>query len=192
MTDYPESKLTLDSVAEHSANWNRVLYIGWHPSITAWKGTVAGGGGDWYIRHIWELRQGAPSKHTVIERFKPYYEKLRAHALTKEYGIHCLNVDVVEWAPVTCERFDLIIWWHGPEHVKQCELAPTLVALEKIGTCLILGGPEGPDDYKEPESGDAHRCVLTKNMFEELGYRTTSFDRSKRGQGPHISAIKIV
>lgn len=189
MTGYPESKATLDMVADQCMDWNRVLYIGWHPSITGWRADDKGG--DWYIRYIQKLREGVPSTHTVAERFKPYFDLLCKHPKTIEYGIQCLNVDIVHWAPVTHARFDLVIWWHGPEHIAQIDLVPTIKALEKIGRCVVLGGPEGPDNYEEPESGDAHNCVLTRELFEELGYKTMSFDRTQRGQGPHISAVKI-
>jgi len=185
---YPESQATVDLLVSHAADWNRVLYIGWHPAITA-------DGGGWYMEYIRFRRGGLDSEHTVLERYRPYYERMLEHPLNKRYKVRGLNVDVVEWAPVTEDRFDLIIWWHGPEHITAAQLVPTLQALERIGKYLILGGPEGVDNsYPVPEegSGDSHKCVLSRKQFEELGYQTALFDRTIRGQGPHISAVKIV
>ena len=182
---YIESKATIDLLANHCMDWNSVLYVGWHPLITT-------DGGDWYRSYIQQLR-GCSSEHTIIERYKPYYDAMLAHPSNQ--GVRGLNVNIVEWAPVTTERFDLIIWWHGPEHVTATQMVQTVQALEHIGRYIILGGPEGPDvSYPVPEAGseDSHKCVLTRKQFAELGYKTVSFNRSERGQGPHISAVKIL
>lgn len=190
MTNLVESRETLALVAANASEWNRVLYIGWHPSITHWS--EDGNGGDWYIHEIKRLREGRPTAHTIVERHKPYCDALVAHPLSSTYSVRCIHADVARWARETSERFDLIIWWHGPEHVSEADLIPTIEALEKIGRCVVLGGPEGKDYYEETSSGDAHRCVLSRKQFEELGYQTILFDRTERGQGPHVSAVKIV
>ena len=195
MTGYPESVETFALVASRSMDWNRVLYVGWHPQITGWSGSdePGVGNGDWYIRHIRQLRGGKPSRHTVIERSRDYFEKLRAHPLTLAYGIRCLNIDIRDYALYGNSHFDLIIWWHGPEHVPEQEFEATLRALERMcRSTMMLGGPEGVDVYEDAAADDAHRCVLTREKFAALGYITVTFERDKRGQGPHLSAYKFV
>jgi hypothetical protein len=195
VTSYPESVGTFDLVASRSADWNRVLYVGWHPQITGWSGSdePGVGNGDWYIRHIQKMRDGQPSVHTVIERNRAYFEKLKAHPLTAAYGVHCLNIDVVDYALYGTGDYDLIIWWHGPEHVAEADMTRTVLGLEVMcHSTMMLGGPEGEDVYEDAAAEDAHRCVLTRQKFEALGYITVTFERDKRGQGPHLSAYKFV
>lgn len=183
MNDYPESIETFKLINGNYNKWNKVLYIGWHPNtFNAW-------GGDWFIKHI-NSKRNNPCEVYIIERYIKYFEQLKNHKLTKEHNIKCILGDIVNYKEF--DKYDLIIWWHGPEHVTEAQLYDCLNNFEKYNADIILGGPLGEDHYHEHESEDKHSCELSIEMFEERNYSYKIFDREQRNQGPHISAWKLI
>ena len=183
MNDYEESKLTFEEMNPDYNKWDRVLYIGWHPkTFNSWKGY-------WFIEHI-NSKRNTPAKVFIIEKDKNYYEALKNHDITKEYEIEPILGDINEF-PIKDKFFNLIIWWHGPEHVTESELISCINKFEEESCDIILGGPLGHDDYHDPNSDDKHLCELTEEMFTKLGYDSIIVNRDARGQVPHISAWKI-
>ncbi len=183
-----EGLRTLQTAAQmlDPARWDRVLYIGWHPKTFAeWEG-------DWYLMHMKGLRPGRPVSHTIIETWKPYADELRAHPKRHLHGIRVLHADVVEWSQTTNERFDVVMWWHGPEHVDQDHLGPTLSRLEAMcDGIVILGCPDGDDPYQDESSEDHHRCVIDAALLERAGYTTVAFDRAWKSQDAALAAFKL-
>lgn len=166
--------------------WKRILYVGWHPH------TFGKWGGDWYLNHIRGRTKGMLPKHTIIEGCESYVAQLHPHPTRARFRIRALQADVTEFAKTFQERFDVIIWWHGPEHVDEAALGPTLKGLEAMcDGAVILGCPDGVDDYEDPESGDKHRCVITESVLQDLGYQTKLLDRTWKEQQPAIAAVRL-
>jgi hypothetical protein len=73
------------------------------------------------------------------------------------------------------EKFDFIFWWHGPEHVYEHELIPTITALESLleqGGVIILGSPNGWQEQHN-EDGNIHNDHYSgpdTPFYQSLGY----------------------
>jgi hypothetical protein len=66
----------------------------------------------------------------------------------------------------TQEKYDVIFWWHGPEHVYEKELPPILQNLEKMcSKVVILGCPWGLST-----ADPTHISHYDYGTFEKLGY----------------------
>lgn len=76
--------------------------------------------------------------------------------------------------------FNVVIWWHGPEHIHRHEVNPTIASLERITKRLVvLACPWGKthmdrkvDNGKIP--GQVHLSQLYPEDFEILGYQTAT------------------
>jgi hypothetical protein len=76
-------------------------------------------------------------------------------------------------------RYQAVVWWHGPEHVKREELAATLARLEAMADIVILGCPWGV--YPQGDYGgnphEVHLATLLPEDFETLGYEVTTLGK---------------
>lgn len=91
--------------------------------------------------------------------------------------------DVRELDKLKLGTFDVVLWWHGPEHIEREELAGTLAKLEAAAEGLVvLGCPWGV--YKQgPFMGnpyDEHRASLYVRDFEALGYRVATLGEADK------------
>ena len=88
--------------------------------------------------------------------------------------------------------FDLVFWWHGPEHVRIDELSGTLMRLESItNELVVLGCPWGRyeqrAEYGNPH--EVHLSHLAHRTLEELGYEVECL--GKEGTpGSNLTAVK--
>lgn len=112
---------------------------------------------------------------TILEVFKPNYDKLIE--LNKERKLF----DYIEWGDVRdipvlfVDNADVVMWWHGPEHIELYELEKTLEIVEsKAEKITILGCPNGVyfqnEVYGNPY--EIHKSFLYPKNFERLGYQT--------------------
>lgn len=138
-----------------------------------------------------ELR-GSECRLTIVEAHEPNVETLR-EVMPEEEIIHA---DIREWAPP--KKYDLVVWWHGPEHVNSPEVKPMLEKLEAavVGT-LLIGCPWG--DYKQGEIDgnpfERHLCPLSVAYFRKKGFRVTHMGEPCEGdakQGGQIVASKCL
>ena len=86
--------------------------------------------------------------------------------------IHC---DVRNCEHSVRKRYDVVFWWHGPEHIHKNELKDTLVKLENIAQKLvILGCPFGyrPQVALGGNPYEVHKASLYPRDFHQLGYNT--------------------
>ena len=191
-----EGERTFDlliSLGSKPQTWEKVLYIGWHPN------TFGTWNGEYYIERILKEKR-KESTHFIIERAKVYFDKLVKHKIAKLYNIKCINADIVDWSKKNVsDKFDLVIWWHGPEHVEEENLANTLSNLERIcNNAVILGLPDGSDprniesEYEDEIADDKHHNNITELDLNKLGYTTVSYTRDDRRQGKAITAIKLM
>ncbi len=168
------------------SRWQRVLYIGWHPK------TFGEWDGDWYLNHIRGLTKGTAPKHTIMEACPAYAAALAEHPVRKRYSIRVINDDITKFVKNSTEKFDVIVWWHGPEHVEQEQLGPTLKGLEAMCTgAVVIGCPDGDVPYEDPEGDDRHRCAISESLMHDFGYQTRLIDRTWKAQEPAIAAIKL-
>ncbi len=72
--------------------------------------------------------------------------------------------------------YDIVMWWHGPEHIEIQELAKTLDKLKRVAKKLvILGCPWGiyvqGEEYGNPY--EKHISHLTLDFFKNHGFLTS-------------------
>lgn len=76
------------------------------------------------------------------------------------------------------QKFDAIIWLHGPEHILWNEFLLIKDDIEKLSNYItIYQAPEGeyPQDDIYGNPYERHVQTLYQSMFAELGYETNNF-----------------
>ena len=91
------------------------------------------------------------------------------------------------------KKYDIIFWWHGPEHLLKEDIPSTLINLEHMcNNIIILGCPWG--EYKmdnvifNPAGHNSHNDY---DIFENLGY-TVECLGAKNVHGSNITAVKYI
>jgi hypothetical protein len=120
-------------------------------------------------------------------------EHLRAHPGVVRRGIEIFQGDLRN-DHFNPRSFDVVIWWHGPEHVEAAELPPALRLLEGYSRSLVLlACPDGEDPYEDEESDDVHLNHITHGGLEAFGYETRVVSREDEGNPvPAAIALKDV
>lgn len=78
------------------------------------------------------------------------------------------------------EKYDVVMWWHGPEHVKKEEIAPTLEKLiEKAEKIVIIACPYGKYEQGKIRGNpyERHLSTLNSMFFRMLGWKTNVVER---------------
>lgn len=72
--------------------------------------------------------------------------------------------------------WDVIFWWHGPEHEFLRKLSSTLNKVEMVSKLVILGSPYGyyPQQAEYGNEYEIHRSHLYPHDLEEFGYKTAT------------------
>jgi len=85
---------------------------------------------------------------TLLEAHKPFADFYAGHPWLAEV----IHGDVRDIGEIAGERmWDVVVWWHGPEHVEKDQLAPTLEALERVAERgVVLGCPLSLIHISEP------------------------------------------
>jgi len=87
--------------------------------------------------------------------------------------------DVRHVSKLTRRRYDVVMWWQGPEHVHLHEVEPTLLALwQKTKKILLLGCPCGGITIEHPmarierfkNSPSAHYSIFNDRYFADRGF----------------------
>jgi hypothetical protein len=104
---------------------------------------------------------------TVVERYKPNVDYLKTIPWIKKV----IRKDIREFT--TKKKYDVIFWWHGPEHIPKKDLRKTLRNLEKMcNNVMVLGCPNGDvkqqNEYENPY--EDHLSGYEGLEFEKLGY----------------------
>jgi len=91
------------------------------------------------------------------------------------------------------KKYDVIFWWHGPEHIEKSEIKKTLKNLEKITRkIIVLGCPLG-NVMQQGSYGnkfEKHLSFFEVGYFENLGYKTYYIGR--RNTLSNITAVKHI
>ena len=98
---------------------------------------------------------------------------------------HVMIGDVRDMPHLPEERYDWVVWWHGPEHIKQDELGPVTKQLGAISEHVLLGCPWGKWEQGELYGNPHEKHVSTwqPKDFEELGFTVRAVGKQdRRGQ----------
>jgi len=100
-------------------------------------------------------------------------------------------------APSALDRqWDVVVWWHGPEHIPSDDLEPTLRYLEEIANQLVvLAVPWGENLQPVVEANihQEHKAHYQPGNLERLGYKTvTCGAQGNLSTWPHILAWKPI
>jgi len=137
------------------------------------------------------LRKFVENNYTVdvVEVFGPNVMWLKTQ---KELPIRIVwQKDITKFDTLD-RRWDIVFWWHGPEHISKQHLAPTLSKLEAATNKLvIIGCPWGI--YEQPpiegNPHEEHRNHIETNDLESIGYLTHTLGERNKESG-HILAYK--
>lgn len=165
------------SVLRDSHKGESVLYVGATP---------------WRFQMGRELHE-AGYEITLLEAFRLYAQNYEGHPWLKD--VICGDVRGIS-AIAGDRRWDVAIWWHGPEHVKNQELETTLRGLESVTERLVLlGCPWGVNAQGAVGSNpfERHWASLDVADLTALGYKTETLGhRNDPGTWCHIMAWKTL
>lgn len=91
-------------------------------------------------------------------------------------------------------RWDVVVWWHGPEHVARADLGPAVRRLEAVAGMVVLAAPWGVNEQPmvEGNAHQEHKAHLQPADFERLGYcAVTCGVQGDLSTWPHILAWKV-
>lgn len=100
--------------------------------------------------------------------------------------------DVCDIDTLVSQKYDVVFWWHGPEHIKKEMFEPTIRKIEAVGSLIILGCPYG-SSKQGPVDGNIHETHLWNvypKYFKQLGYKTLTINRDVGGK--HITAWRKI
>jgi hypothetical protein len=92
------------------------------------------------------------------------------------------------------QKFDVVFWWHGPEHVIEEDLMGVLPELEKICNHLVvLGCPWGhyPQGEIHNNPWEKHIGHYAHYVFEEFGYDVECLG-VQNVAGSNITSVKRI
>jgi len=100
--------------------------------------------------------------------------------------------DVREIDTLFSNKFDIIIHWHGPEHLYKEDFLHALPKIENTASMMIIFGcPNGVEEqaviYGNPY--EEHVSFWSTDEFNELGYKTILIQDKRPG---HITAYKYI
>jgi hypothetical protein len=121
----------------------------------------------------------------IVEVFKPNVDDAISKGCPPE-KIHNLSIDDVEKLP----NADVLMFWHGPEHLEKSKFLSLLPKLESKYTYLIFGMPLGDEPQGEAYGNPAERHISAwyPNDWKSLGYNVVEVHDRQRY--PHITAFK--
>jgi len=92
------------------------------------------------------------------------------------------------------KKYDVIFWWHGPEHVEKKDFIKTLKKLENTATkMVVLGMPWGnvPQRLKYENPYEEHVSFYDLEDFENLGYNVDVVG-DKNNYFSQLTAVKFL
>jgi hypothetical protein len=123
---------------------------------------------------------------TVLEAFQPNVEYLRS------MGKEVIEADITKYE--TGRKWDLVMWWHGPEHINRLLLPGTVKKLEKMANkFIIMGCPYGycKQDALHGNEYEIHRSALYIEDFLYLGYNAEAIGEKDVG-GSNLLSWKVL
>lgn len=109
----------------------------------------------------------------VVEVWKPNVDGLLAEQEKRNLFRNIYLGDVRYWRiPIL---YDLVVWWHGPEHVAEEDLQKSLENLETMATKLVIvAAPHGsyPQGTVGGNTYENHLLTCYPATFNKFGYET--------------------
>lgn len=117
----------------------------------------------------------------TLEVWRPYCEKLK--------GVKVIEADVCDYAHESSDEWDVILWWHGPEHVEKIKAESTILRLLPRCGQLIVGTPWGDHPQGEVAGNpyERHASTWEPDDYRALGLHATGLADREPG---HITAWK--
>jgi hypothetical protein len=167
-----KAKEALQNIAPDLFNYKTVLYVG----------------ANQYRSYFLEDFHAAGYRVTLLEIFKKNAEFYKSLGWVNEV----IQENIINFKPT--KKYDVVFWWHGPEHVQKDKLDKTLKTLEKSAKeILVLGCPIGKV-LQESSYGNVHEKHLSYyeiGYFEKLGYKTHYIGRRDH-LFSNITAVKHI
>lgn len=133
-------------------------------------------------------------KIVIIEAFGENYQFLKERFEAENSPYRVVWGKVQEIKKFHLGSFDVVFFWHGPEHLRQDEIVPTLRSLERMCNHLIVCGMPFGFYEQGPEYGnrfEVHQSHIYPPFLEKLGYKTETLG-SQDQVGSNITAWKYV
>ena len=179
--DGPFRHKRLLAILPDRMNYKSLLYIGARPDridhIEIFKHcnvTIA----EIWRNNVRNIRKAlkSPNAHKAVK-------KLRGLKSVKIIKRNIIDMDLDR-------KFDVGMWWHGPEHVASDKLQQAIENLERHTRCVVvLGCPWG--HYAQSNFQNPHEKHISHNnpeFFHSLGYHVET--QGKKGPGSNIMSIK--
>lgn len=126
----------------------------------------------------------------VIEIYPPNVEALKATNADRRWFREILQGDVRESEKFALDPYDVVVWWHGPEHVSKHELPGVIKGLMALTKkVLILGCPFGQIEQGISYGNvhETHSAYLYPEDFTALGFLANTIGPRDKG-GSNIMA----
>lgn len=118
---------------------------------------------------------------SIVEPWQPNIVHYRARGFP-------VVADDIRNAVLYLRKFDIVMWWHGPEHVNARDLAWLIPALETLARrYVILAYPYGEYAQGSHLGNDYEKHVTTLWPDSFRGYQSASI--GKAGDGPQSCVI---
>lgn len=130
----------------------------------------------------------------VLEIFEPNVKSLEVMNRRWKIFKNVMLGDVRKVEEILKSQYDVIVFWHGPEHLGKLEIAPTLRKLEDFARRLLICGCPWGDYPQGPVKGNVHEehvSSLDPWFFKDLGFNTSTVRRSP-GRGSNLLAWKKI
>jgi len=131
----------------------------------------------------------------ILEAFKENYEFLKTKFETSQPNVYqVINGKVEEIERLALEPFDVIFFWHGPEHLPQQQIEPTLKKLESISNYLVVLGMPFGKYVQGPEYGnpfEVHLSAIYPSLLHKYDYLTETLGNQDE-KGSNITSWKYI
>lgn len=130
----------------------------------------------------------------VMEAWRPNVDALVAWNVEKKIFRTIIRGNIRRIGDIPVSKYDVVMFWHGPEHVAREDLPFVLLNMEAIATRLvILASPWGRyfQDSINGNPFEKHVSHLYPIDFEAFGYRVDAIG-AKDKKGSNLLAWKRV
>ena len=111
-------------------------------------------------------------KIDVIEAWRPNVRNLIRFNNRAKLFERIINGDVRNVKKTVHKRYDIISWWHGPEHIKMSEIELTLEKLAGLAKVMVIVAcPYGRHNQGKfcGNPYEKHLSVIYPEFYQELG-----------------------
>jgi len=125
--------------------------------------------------------------HTIdiLEIWKDNVDQLREMNEKNRIFRSIIHGDVRDIEIHIEEIYDVVMWWHGPEHIPKKDFRDTVVKIERFASeYVVIGCPWGsyPQGEVKGNRHEIHMSKIYRDDFQKLGYRIQTLRKpNKRG-----------